>query len=167
MWEFVVGTAVLFALTYIAAVYGAPRLLNQGTPRVSIHSLVSIFILSLALSSFSMVFPEWEFGNRLQHALGGGALVVFLLYRALRDTHIALRPLQFIVLGVLVASTLGVGYELLEFLGEVSTPLSFQTNSYDTWLDLLSNTVGALGAASILAYLLSTERKASAQECVK
>lgn len=150
-------TAVLFALVYGALLYITPYLLERGVRAGSIRSLLCIVALSLIFSSFSMLFPEWSFGNRLQHALGGGALMVFVVYRVLVDTQIRIRPLQFVVLSVLIATSAGVAYELLEFLGEMLTQMSFQSGTYDTWLDLLSNSVGALLAASIAAYAVHRE----------
>ncbi len=161
---FAFGTAVLFVFTFLGFVALLPLFFEGEFRRVYntkkiLQSLVVVFILSFALSSLTVFFPTSFWADRIQHAIGGAGVLMLTWYLALKAASISVSRPTFFVLGFLIVTTLGVGYELLEFLGEMTTSFVFQTSQYDTWLDLLSNTVGALVSGAILMQLISEKEK--------
>lgn len=164
MWVFAFGTALLAMSTYVATFYALPHVVAIPQKHPRIFSVCLVGITSLSFASLSVLFPESALGNRIQHAVGGGALVVLIVLLVVSESGWRLTRLQFFILAVLSASTLGVAYELLEFLGEIVTPIVFQTAQYDTWLDLLSNSVGAVGAALVVSLFYPQTLKMSVQK---
>lgn len=59
----------------------------------------------------------------------------------------------------LIGTALGVANELFEFLLQSTTHLVFSPTVTDTWLDLLSNTIGIGVAVSIFSAFIKTPRK--------
>lgn len=114
--------------------------------------LILLFHSLIQISVWSIPDPEWS--NRFQHAIGGGFLAFFICYRVAKDSGIRIRPLQFFVWSMLVVTALGVTNELVEFFLQRVTSLVFTTGLEDTWLDLLSNSVGILVAAAFFAPFL-------------
>ncbi len=148
MWIFSFLTALLFSITYIAIF----KFIT--TEKINLKYLFLVAVLSFSFSTISIFFTELEFGNRIQHAVGGGFLVVLMLFLVVRNAKLDITKVQFFLFGVMLATTLGVFYELLEMLGEFSTNIVFQTGIYDTWLDLLSNTAGAFIGGAVLSLFL-------------
>ena len=98
--------------------------------------------------SFSIADPEWS--NRLLHALGGGFVAFFVCFLVARDSQIDITRFQFFVFSFLLVTAFGVGNEILEFAIQHYLDLTFARDVADTWLDLVSNTVGVLVAAAIM-----------------
>ena len=94
--------------------------------------------------------PDTFWANRLQHAFGGGFMALVVYIFALRDSDISLRIFQAVIFGILIVTALGVGNELLELTLQTFTGVQFTHYLTDTWLDLLSNTVGVLAGAFLL-----------------
>ncbi len=63
--------------------------------------------------------------------------------------------------------TLGVGNEIIEFLLHNYTGLQFSTAINDTWLDLVSNTVGAVLAGILLSKLIKEHSRSRARSLTK
>lgn len=141
---------VSFWLTYAALFFLFPLFFANRLPRPSARSAASLaMILAALLAVFIIVVavPDRTLGNRLLHALGGGFLSFFVCYLVVRDTKLAIGRFQFLVFGALVVTALGVGNEILEFFFALWLRVNFQSDGFDTWLDLISNAVGtALGA---------------------
>ena len=122
--------------------------------RRSLRSIGSIVLLSLLVSVISMQIKDLELSNRFLHAFGGGFLSFFVCFLVVKDTRITISRFQFFVFSFLVVIALGVGNEILEYILQNYTPLSFAKTANDTWLDLISNCVGALIAAVPLVYFI-------------
>jgi glycopeptide antibiotics resistance protein len=83
---------------------------------------------------------------------GGGFLSLLICFLATRNSKTSLSKFQFFIISSLIVSTMGVANEIIEFLLQNYTNLDFtfaQTIN-DTWLDLISNTIGALLGAILL-----------------
>lgn len=156
MYFFIFITLVVsaYVATYFALYYMMPFLFEQRAAHLgkrSLYSLAIIFALTLVTLSLSASVADAEWSNRLQHAFGGGFSAFIVYFLAVKDSGVRITALQLFILGLLIVTALGVGNELIEFLGQTYTNFIFATHINDTWFDLLSNTVGALFAALALA----------------
>lgn len=147
---------MVFALwaTYGMVWFGLPYFWGQKRAPASARNVYSLMVVLCVFTiSFlvSVFVSDPAIGNRILHAFGGGftAFVVYAL--AARDSQVVHTRFQFFVLGFLLVTTLGVCNELAEFAGEYITTLSFVPDVYDTWYDLLSNTVGIVIAMFLYA----------------
>lgn len=111
-----------------------------------------IVVLSLVISAISHEMPVGP-DNRFLHALGGGLMVVLVCFLAIKNLQFGISRFQFIVVSALTATAFGVGNELLEFFLENYFGLIANVSLNDTWLDLLSNTVGIIFALLVLTPL--------------
>jgi len=83
----------------------------------------------------------------------GGMFGVLLVHVALSEARIMLTRVQYVAIVIFVTSFLGVGYEIAEFLATMAFGLEFQSVPYDTWYDIVSNTVGIASAAIVGVFL--------------
>ena len=86
--------------------------------------------------------------NFIQHSVGGGVavgLVAIYFINSLKTDYPYLKNLffQFALFYALVC-TLGVTNEILEFFLDYTGLGIFSADRYDTWYDLVANTVGAM-----------------------
>jgi hypothetical protein len=146
---------LLYAIAYFALFYLLPLFWNQ--PR---HSLpkrwwrtITFFIVAiLVILILSEFIIRGEMGNRLQHTAGGGILAFYLYFCAMRDAHIRITPLQFLIFGLLTVTALGVANELMEFFMQSFHIHTSAITAIVTWLDLTSNTIGATIAGTWLTW---------------
>jgi hypothetical protein len=66
-----------------------------------------------------LLIPDAELANRIQHAFGGGFMIVMLSYFSLQATRVRIRRFQFFVLSLMIASCFGIVNELLESIMQV------------------------------------------------
>jgi drug/metabolite transporter superfamily protein YnfA len=116
----------------------------------SLFSIGLIFTLSITSYLISFTFQDPEFSNRLLHAFGGGFMAFLVSFLAAKDSKLSVGKFQFFIFSVLMVSTLGVANELLEFILQNYVGMQFSTSINDTWLDLVSNTIGIAAASIIL-----------------
>lgn len=119
-------------------------------PRRIFISLIIIIIFTVISYSFSILIPDVELSNRLLHALGGGFNVVLVTFMAVKSFGINLNLRQFVIISILFICLLGIGNEILEFFMQVFLRFQFATTPIDTWLDLISNSIG--GAIGIVIF---------------
>ena len=142
-------------LAYLGLYFGLGPFFNQPQARLSIRSipsLVSIIVFSLLTISIGLSISDLTLGNRVVHALGGGFISIFVCFLATRDSQVKINRFQFFVFSFMFVTTLGVVNEIMEFFLQyyfAKYDLFFATTINDTWLDLLSNTVGILVASII------------------
>ena len=122
-------------------------------------SVVLIFCLSLVgyLVTYSINDPEIQ--NRFLHGFGGGFMALYTCYLATKDIGIIITRLQFLLFSVLVVGNLGIANEILEFILQSVTGISFVTGVFDTWHDLVSNLIGSLIAAAILTPFVGRDKQ--------
>lgn len=118
--------------------------------RIAVHSLGWVLAALAIAFFFSYSLTDLWWANRVQHALGGGAVAYFMCWRIANDARLSLSRLKTLVFCFLVVMALGVANELVESLLQQYTSIIFASDTSDTWLDLWSNTIGALGAGSLL-----------------
>lgn len=119
-----------------------------GQFRLRSPSAIVLFSVGSYLISFQFTNVDW--GNRFLHIFGGGFAATLVVFFACRDAGLPLKRSQFIVLAILLATTFGTVNELLEFTLQRYTSLTFAESTDDTWLDLVSNTVGIILACLTL-----------------
>lgn len=158
MWIFSLLLTTLYCLVYAVFFRLFPYFFNQPRPPFSKRSIYSIGII-VALSALAYLIsyhiPDIQLGNRFLHAFGGGFLAFLTCWLIVRDTKIKISKFRFFVFSLLIVTALGVGNELLEFFLQTTTGYPFSDSIIDTWLDLTSNTVGALITAVLLTPWLS------------
>lgn len=151
--------AVSFSLTYAVLFFLFPLFfanrLARPTPR-SAASLAMIFAALLAVFIVVGAIHDHDrvLANRVLHALGGGFLSFFICWLVVRDTRLVIGRFQFLLFSTLIVTTLGVGNEILEFFFAIYLRVNFQSDGFDTWLDLISNAVGTGFGALVFAPLL-------------
>lgn len=113
-------------------------------------SIAIIVILSFIGYYIAFSIPDFEWSNRFLHAFGGGFMAFLVCYLAARNSGVPMNKFQFFVLSALTVIALGVANEIMEFIMQNYAGMNFTTTINDTWLDLISNTIGLLVAAIIL-----------------
>lgn len=148
---------MLFAATYVVLFFFFPKFFAQPAQKLqrkSIHSIISIIAIGILVFFISYAIPDPALGNRFLHAIGGGFLAMLICFLAAWDSRVSLSRFQLISISFLISTFLGVGNEIAEFALQSITGFPFTDSLTDTWLDLLSNTVGALLASVSLLPLI-------------
>jgi hypothetical protein len=129
---------------------------NNALPKITSKSFVSIiFIAILSLAGYGIAYsmPDPIVANRFIHAFGGGFMAFLTCFLVIKDTKIKLNAFQFFVFSLLIVTALGVANEILEFFLQNYFGLAFSDYINDTWLDLISNTIGSLvGAVCLMPF---------------
>lgn len=115
--------------------------------RESLYSVVLIAFFSILTFIASVIIPDRQLANRFLHAIGGGFLSFLICFLVVRDSKLRLSRFQFFIFSALVVTAMGVANEVLEFFLQNYFHFTFSKTINDTWLDLLSNSVGILIAA--------------------
>lgn len=151
------GLPLLYLVTYVVFFFLLPYFFTQRRPafgKQAAFSMLSILVLIFAIEIITAFIPDQEIGNRILHALGGGFVAFLICLFAARDTGLRISKTRFLIFSFLLVTGLGVANELLEFLLQNITQVIYSPTTTDTWLDLLSNTIGILlGAACFLPYV--------------
>lgn len=117
--------------------------LTKVSPK-STSSIAMILILSMLGYFIAFNIQDPELGNRFLHGFGGGFMALFVCFLAARDSSVHVKRFQFVLFSLLVVTALGVANEILEFILQNYIRMVFSISINDTWLDLISNTVGML-----------------------
>jgi hypothetical protein len=128
------------------------------TPR-SCYSIVLIFVLSLIVNFAVRYIPNVEIGNRILHAVGGGFLTFLLCFLVVKDGEYRLGRVRFFVFSFLLVVFLGVVNEHVEFILQHFFGYLAANSVLDTWLDLISNSVGTLLASICFVPFINSEKK--------
>lgn len=110
-------------------------------------AILKIGILSILVITGTYLIPHVTLANRLLHAVGGGLMAFYICYLVAKDNKLPITKFQFFVISFLTVTSLGVANELLEGILQNRTSLEFAPTINDTWLDLASNTIGAMMGA--------------------
>lgn len=147
-------------LVYFILFFLFPYFFNGTLPNITSRALRSVVIILIA-SGLSFVIagmiPDRELGNRVLHGLGGGWVAFLICFLAVKDSRLSITGFQFFILSALIVTALGVGNEILEFFVQQYFSFIhfvFSVGPLDTWLDLISNTVGILvGAVCFVPFI--------------
>jgi len=153
---YLVAMTLMFGAAYLGLYFLMPFLLGQRPASLTRRSLYSIFLiigLSVLVSCMARSIADPVIANRILHALGGGFLAFLTCVLATRDARVNVDRGRFILLALLIVTALGVGNELAELALQSLTKFPFTDSLIDTWLDLLSNTTGALIAIPLIPLL--------------
>lgn len=124
----------------------------QVRPKWS-HIVIILCVLILMLVWVSII-PDPEWWNRFQHAFWWGFLIVLIFYLSTKNSGVILTKFQFLSLWMLLATMFWVVNEIIEYFMQAHLNMVFSTQLYDTWLDLIANTIWASFGVSIFASLL-------------
>lgn len=142
--------ALGLCVTYAVLFFFFPLFFREPLRRLSLRSLSSIAVATLfyaIIVKLSYDISDVEIGNRILHAFGGGFVAFFVCFRAAADSRVSSSRFQFFTLSFLIVSALGIVNEIAEYTLQNFAGFFFATTANDTWLDLISNSVGALIAA--------------------
>lgn len=154
---YLVAISVSLCILYIILFFLFPELFNQERRKIELSSVKSVvLILLLSFFGYFIAFniSDTEWSNRFLHGFGGGFMALLVCFLVIRDTKLKINKFQFLVLSILIVTTLGVANEILEFLLQNYVGFTFATSINDTWLDLTSNAVGSLVAATSFVPLI-------------
>jgi uncharacterized membrane protein YhaH (DUF805 family) len=143
----------IYVVAYFGIRWFLPFFFRQPSANTDLRawrSVALITVLSSTVFYLSSIIPDLALSNRFLHAIGGGFLAMLVCFLASRDSSIKISKFQLISISFLVTTFLGVGNELAEFALQSITGFPFTDSLTDTWLDLTSNTVGALLCALCL-----------------
>jgi len=115
-----------------------------------IISLFIIFLISFLVYIIAFRIPNEQLSNRFLHAFGGGFLAFLICFLIVKNTNLQLTKFQFFIFSFLLVTAMGVTNEILEFFLQNYAGFIFSASVNDTWLDLISNAVGALIAGAVL-----------------
>ena len=144
--------AVALCAMYFLLSFALARFFGWEKPDFSLRTLYSLSaILVTAGITLVVMFQidDREIANRIEHIFGGGFLGFLVCYLVARDAAKKITYFQLFVLGFLTVTALGVGNEILEFVAQEHFGIVLAKDLNDTWLDLVSNMLGTLLAASI------------------
>lgn len=118
----------------------------------SFDANVLYLLLAATLPLIWVFVPDEIIENRavnfLQHSLGGGVAVGLVSVYFIKTLKEEFKMLNAFVVQVFVfyalVSMLGVANELLEFFLDYFNLGVFSADRYDTWYDLLANSLGAM-----------------------
>jgi hypothetical protein len=147
--------------TYFVLLFFYPLFFQQPLRQVGVRSLRSVALILVVFAAAWIVsssLPDLSWGNRILHIFGGGFLAFLICFLGVRDSKVRIHRFQFIIISILIVETLGVGNELLEFVLQDVFHFTLATSINDTWLDLASNTVGALLGAAIFMPFMKNQR---------
>ena len=142
-----------YPAAYVAVFFVFPYFFGAKAPKLgmqSVYSILKILAVFLLFFVLSEVVQDEELGNRILHSMAGGFTALVMCFYAASDSKVVITSFQFSVFSFLLVTTLGVGNEIAEFFGQRYTSLVFAPHINDTWLDLISNTVGALLGMAVL-----------------
>lgn len=145
--------AVIFLLTHF---FGKPM---HMFVKENVRSLFYIAGASLVINTISFLIKDPDFSNRILHMMGGGFMGFFVCVRAVKDSTLSISRFQFLTLSMLLVTAMGVGNEILEFFLQNYFYLISSQNPFDTWLDLISNTLGIITGALVFTPFLNLKRK--------
>lgn len=144
---YLVAITLSLCISYFTLSFIFPFFLENRLLKIGLKSLVSIgliFILSFLGYFIAFNIQDSELGNRFLHGFGGGFMALLVCFLVVKDSGLQIRKFQFIFLSLLTVTALGVANEILEFFLQNYAGMTFSTSVNDTWLDLISNTVGML-----------------------
>lgn len=90
------------------------------------------------------LIPDRVLANRFLHTFGGGFLVVLVCFLAIKDSNTTVNKFQFFIISISMAALFGTANEILEFILQNLLGLTAAYTINDTWLDLISNTIGSI-----------------------
>jgi hypothetical protein len=144
---YLIAITLSLYVSYFALFFVFPFFFENRQAKIGLKSLVSvglIFILSFLGYFIAFNIQDPELSNRFLHGFGGGFMALLVCFLVVKDSNLQIRKFQFIIFSLLVVAALGVVNEILEFFLQNYTGMVFSTSVNDTWLDLISNTVGML-----------------------
>ncbi|MDP3800174.1 MAG: hypothetical protein Q8Q90_02000 [bacterium] len=151
--EYLILITFGFFLVYSFLFYLFPLFFKNTIPSSKEFSFVSLFyILISCLVAFTASFSvkDLDLSNRILHTFGGGFITFLVCFLVVKNTKLQISRFQFFTFSFLVVISLGAANEILEYFLQNYLSFSFAKSANDTWLDLISNTVGALIASVIL-----------------
>jgi len=116
----------------------------------SIRSVVIILVISVLGYIITFKITDLELGNRVLHIVVGGFLVTLICFLVVKDGGFQINKLQFFIFSLFVVTAFGVFNEHIEYFLQTYVRVLFYSNPRDTWLDLLSNSIGIISANIIL-----------------
>ncbi len=164
MYHLVIIAGLSFA--YVAFFLYVPMFFQKKpalSARVSLFSVLWIVLASVAVDIVSFQIPDEQIANRVMHIFGGGVISFLVFFLAVKDAKLKLGRSQFFILGFLLVATLGVFNEIIEFFLQQYAHVVFSDTVTDTWLDLTSNTIGALLGGAVLTPFIPRPRKRTAR----
>lgn len=159
---YLLGLSIVYCIAYLALFCGISFFFQNNFPKPRPRSLGSIcliilFYFGVLIVSSLILDPEWS--NRFLHTFGGGFLIVLAAFLAIKDSRTKVNAFQFIVVGISIAAVFGTANEILEFVLQSKFGFMFANSINDTWLDLISNTVGSTVASVLLAPFIKVGNK--------
>ena len=154
---YLLGLPFGYCITYLILFFGIPLFFDTKIPRLRYRSLLSIAIILLVYFTVlkaTFLIPDVELANRVLHVLGGGVLIVIVCFLSIKDSGVTINMFQFFVIGILIATMCGVINEIAEFILQSQFGFIAAHSVIDTWLDLTSNTIGAVVASACIAPLM-------------
>ncbi len=147
---YLLGLSVIYCAAYLMLFFGISFFFTNHLPKLNLDSLKSVtfillFYFGVLVMSSLISDPEWS--NRTLHTFGGGFLIVLVTFFAIKDSGTKINVFQFIIIGISIAALFGIANEIFEFILQNYFGFIFADSINDTWLDLISNSIGSILAS--------------------
>ena len=160
---FFVFISFMMCVMYFVVYFVAPKFFEKTsaplTWKRTLPSILTIVALGFIAIYVVVSTPDPWISNRIEHALGGGFIATTMCYLAVRDSKIQLSYLQFFLITLMFVTMLGVGNEILEFICQHYYGYISSSSVEDTWLDLISNTLGIIAGLICFTPLIKRANK--------
>lgn len=146
-WQSAIGAALILALMLVPAVLkGRYRLYLPFTLELAIVVFIFLTLFLGGVARFYDWVPFWDKFLHFQSGLLLGAVGYVLVYilNEHRKTHLNLSPGFVSFFAVAFSLTIGVIWEVVEFIIDVAFATHWQLHNADTMMDLIADGVGAL-----------------------
>jgi hypothetical protein len=143
MYLFIITIGLCFSYLFlhqILAMFFSGSNLKFG--KETIFSIILIGFSSLLGYFLISNISNVDIWNRLLHAFGGGFLAFMVCFLVVKNNDFKINKWQFFILSTLIVTALGVANEILEFILQYYFNIISAESINDTWLDLISNSVG-------------------------
>ena len=158
---YLLGLLFIYCVAYVVLFFGISLFFTNSLPRLKCRSIISIGLIIAFYFSvliISSLIPDLEWSNRILHTFGGGFLIVLVTFLATKDSGTKINAFQFFIVGISAGALFGVANEIFEFILQNRFGFIFANSINDTWLDLISNTIGSIFASLFMAPFIKVKK---------
>jgi hypothetical protein len=141
--------ATYFVFYYLLSYFFKSKKPNNPHLITSVISVLLVVAISVLVYLISFIIPNPQLSNRIVHMFGGGFLAFLVCFLAAHDSHLQIDRRRLFLLCFMLVTTLGVVNEIAEYFLQTYFHLVSANTATDTWLDLISNTLGILLAGVV------------------
>jgi hypothetical protein len=152
---FVLCSIYFFLFCFLPIFFGKEM---DKISKKAVSSVIIILAVSFFVYYLSFTISNIEIANRILHIFGGGFLAFWVCFLAVYDGRLKINKFQFFIFTILFVTALGVLNEIIEFFLQNYAHMMMAPDINDTWLDLISNTIGLIFASLIFVPFVNRQK---------